>query len=52
MFLTYETEIYSNAVEQEVHLYYVSFFPFIPVLWMDHKRKQMEVCKALKVWLC
>lgn len=29
MFLTYETEIYSNAVEQEVHLYYVPSFPFI-----------------------
>lgn len=51
MLLTYETRIYSNAVEQEVNLCYVPFFPFIPDLWMDQKRKQMEVCKALKVWL-
>lgn len=49
----YETRIFSNAVEQEVNLYYVLFTPvFIPGLWIHQKRKQMEVCKALEVGLC
>lgn len=41
--LTYETKMNSNA-EQEVHLYYVTVFPFTASLWMDGKRKHVEVC--------